>query len=84
MELFAALLFLLIYALVIGVLLYRIRKGTYRKLGKENTSLLALVLIQLLIFEGNMYVKAGLGSVLVIVYASGWLLVERGRQRGQP
>ncbi|SDS91391.1 hypothetical protein SAMN05444162_2589 [Paenibacillaceae bacterium GAS479] len=84
MELFAALMFLLIYALVVGVFLYRIRKRTFRQLLKENAGLMALVLIQLLIFDGNIFLKVALGSVILAVFAVGWLLEERGRQRGQP
>ncbi|OXM14296.1 hypothetical protein [Paenibacillus herberti] len=84
MELFAALMFLLIYALVVGVFLYRIRKRTFRQLLKENAGLIALVLIQLLIFDGNIFLKVALASVILAVFAAGWLLEERGRQRGQP
>ncbi|MGN7454276.1 hypothetical protein ACTHPH_05620 [Paenibacillus pasadenensis] len=84
METLAASLFFLIYALVAGVLVYRLRKGTFRRLRKENAGLVALVLLQLLLLNGTAALKTVLGAAMAALFAVGWLLADKARQRGQP
>ena len=77
MDALALTLFVTLYVLVLAAFLYRWSKGTFRRLAGENTGLLILILIQLLLLNVAAAVKILLAIIFVLVYAMGWLRGDR-------
>ena len=81
MDALALTLFVVLSVLVLAAFLYRWSKGTFRRLAGENTGLLILMLIQLLLLDVAASFKIMLTIIFVLVYGMGWLRGDRIRDR---